>query len=61
MVKPTIRARADGVTSGDKSNRKHGVTSLELFASLFADDCAIFFEKREGMVTGTSCLFNHLR
>ena len=30
-------------------------------ASLFADDCAIFFETREYMVTGISYLFKHLR
>ena len=37
------------------------MASFELFASLFADDCAIFFVTREDMVTGTSYLFNHLR
>ena len=49
------------MTSGERFNRKRGVKSFELFASLFADDFAIFFETREDMVTGTSYLFNHLR
>ena len=38
-----------------------GVTFFELLASLYADDCDIFFETREGMVTETSYLINHLR
>jgi len=42
-------------------NRKRGVTPFRLFDSLLAGDCAIFFETREDMVTGKSCLFNHLR
>ena len=61
VAKPTFRTRADGVTSGERSTRKRGVTVFELFASLFADDCALFFETRADMVTGTSYLFNHLR
>ena len=61
VAMPTSRTRADGVTSGERSNRKRGVTSFELFALLFADDCATSFETREDMVTGTSYLSNHLR
>ena len=60
MARPTFRTRADGVTSGERSNRKRGVTSFELFASLFAGDCATFFETREGIVTGTPHLFNQM-
>jgi len=41
--------------------RKRGVASFELFASLFADDCELFFESRADMVTGTSYLFSHCR
>ena len=41
--------------------RKRGVTSFELFASLFANDCALIFDSRADMVTGASYLFNHLR
>ena len=36
------------------------MTSFELFASLFADNCKILFETEKDMVTGTSYLFNHL-
>ena len=61
VAKPTYRTRADGVTTGERSTRKRGVTSFGLFASLFADDCALFFESRADMITGTSYLFNHLR
>ena len=56
-----LTTRTDGVTSGEMPMRKRGVTAFELFASLFADDCALFFESRADMVTGTSYLFNHLR
>jgi len=39
-------SKADGETTGERLMRKHGVTSFELFASLFADDCTLFFESR---------------
>ena len=61
MTRPTYRARADGVTAGswERPNRKCGVASLELLASLFAGDFPVFFKTREGILTGTPCLFNH--
>ena len=59
--KPQFRTRADGVTSGERSARKRGATSFDLWASLYADDCAILFETRADLITGTSYLFNHLR
>ena len=37
------------------------LSDFELFASLFAGDCAIFFETREYMLKGAPYLFNHLR
>jgi len=61
VSKPSFQTRAGGVTTGERPMRKRGVASFELFASLFADDCALFFESRADMVTGTSCLLNHLR
>ena len=61
VPKPQFRTRADGVTSGERSARKRGATSFELWASLYADDCAILFETRADLITGTSYLFNHLR
>jgi len=61
VPKPQFRTRADGVTSGERSARKRGATSFDLWASLYADDCAILFETRADLITGTSCLFNHLR
>ena len=51
VARPAFRTRAERVKSGEGSNRKHGVTPFELFASLFASDCATFFETREDMVT----------
>ena len=61
VAKHTFRTRAGGVTPDRIFNRKSGVASYELFALFFADVFAIFFETREGIVTGTPCLFNHLR
>jgi hypothetical protein len=61
VPKPQFRTRADGVTSGERSARKRGATSFDLWASLYADDCAILFETRADLITGTSYLFNHLR
>jgi len=61
VAKPTFQTRADGVTTGERPMLKRGVAFFELFASLFADDCALFFESRAAMVTGTSYLFNQLR
>jgi len=65
VAKPTCQ-RADGVTTGKRPMRKRGVISFELFAllfaSLFVDDCALFFESRADMVTGASYYpFNHLQ
>ena len=61
VSEPTFRTRADGVTPGEGLNRKRGVTPFGPFASLFADDFAIFFETREDMVMGISYLSNYLR
>lgn len=61
VAKPEFRTRADGVTSGESTYRKRGASTFEHWTSLFADDCAIFFESRADMLTGTSYLFNHLR
>jgi hypothetical protein len=46
---------------GEKSERKRGATTFEFWLSLFADDCALFFNTRSDLITGTSYLFNHLR
>ena len=61
VTKPTFRARADGVTSGERFNRKRGVAPFGLPATLTADDNEIYFETGEGMVTEKSSLSNHLR
>jgi len=46
---------------GEKSTRKRHATSFEFWLSLFADDCAIFFDSRADLITGASYLYNHLR
>jgi hypothetical protein len=34
---------------------------FEIRQSLYADDCAVLFEKRENMIEGTQILYNHLK
>jgi hypothetical protein len=61
VPKPEFRTRANGVTMGEKSERKRGATAFDFWLSLFADDCAIFFNSRADLITGSSYLYNHLR
>ena len=61
VPKPEFRTRKDGVTMGEKSERKRGATTFEFWLSLFADDCALFFNTRSDLIIGTSYLFNRLR
>ena len=61
VPKPEFRTRVDGVTMGEKSERKRGATTFDHWCSLFADDCAIFFNSRADLEKGASYLFNHLR
>jgi hypothetical protein len=42
--------QTDGVTMGEKSERKRGATTFEFWLSLFADDCALFFNTRSGLI-----------
>ena len=59
---PEFRTRANGVTMGEKSGRKRGATPFDFWLSLFADDCANFFNSRRAdLITGSSYLYNHLR
>ncbi len=46
---------------GERSFRKRDASSFDLWKSLFADDCAIFFNSRADLKLGTSYLFDHLR
>ena len=45
---------------GERSGRVRGVTLFNLWASLYADDCAIFFKTRQDLITGSTYLFSHL-
>jgi hypothetical protein len=62
VPKPTFCTRdgARGQLKGDaiRFGRK-AMTIFELWASLFADDCATLFESRADMITGANCLYNH--
>ena len=61
VPKPEFRTRANGVCMGEKSERKRGSSAFEFWLSLFADDCALFFNTRTHLVIGTTYLYNHLR
>ena len=44
---------------GERADRKRGARSFELFASLFADDCAVLFNSHEDMVKGMDYMYRH--
>ena len=46
---------------GENSERKRGASAFDFWLSLFADDCALFFNSRADLITGSSYLNNHLR
>ncbi len=52
-----FRTRSKGVIMGERSFRKHDASSFDLWTSLFADDCAIFFNSRADLELGASYLF----
>jgi hypothetical protein len=52
VAKPVFRTRSKGVTMGEQSFRKRDASSFELWTSLFADDCAIFFNSRAYLELG---------
>ena len=60
-AKPQFCTMEDGKTTGALWNRKKGVTTFDLWASLFADDCAMLFETREDMCSSANYLYAHLR
>ncbi len=43
VAKPVFRIRSKGVTMGERLFRKRDASSFDLWTSLFAYDCAIFF------------------
>ncbi len=61
VAKPVFRTRSKGVTMVERSSRKRDASSIDLWASLFAGDCAIFFNSRADLELGASYFFNHLR
>ena len=61
VAKPGFRTCENGVTMGERTGRKRGTTTFEHWCSLFADDCALFFDSRADLEIGASYLVNHLR
>jgi hypothetical protein len=61
VARPEFKTRKSGVTMGENSNRKRDATPFELWASLFADDCALLFNSRDDLITGSNHIFAHLR
>jgi exonuclease III len=60
VAKPTFCTREgeSGKISGDAyRNSKKTMTTFELWASLFADDCGLLFETRADLIAGANCLY----
>ena len=49
------------MTTGKDPNRKRGATTFELWVSMFADDCALFFSTRRNFELGTQRVYGHLK
>ena len=61
--KPTFCTRADekGEMNGVRPGTKRGVERFNIWASLFADDCACLFNTRADLVTGANYMYHHFR
>jgi hypothetical protein len=51
VARPEFKTRKSDVAMGENSNRKRDATLFELWASLFADDCALLFNSRDEFIT----------
>jgi hypothetical protein len=58
---PEFMTRKRGVIIGKNSNRKRDATPFELLISLFTDNCALFFNSRDDLITGSNDILAHLR
>ena len=61
VTKPEFMTRESSVTMDRNPTRKWDATSIELRASLFADDCTLLFNSRADLITGFNHIFAHLR
>jgi hypothetical protein len=61
VARPEFKTHGSGVAMGDNSNRERDATPFELWASLFAGDCALLFNSRDDLITGSNHIFAHLR
>lgn len=57
--KPQFCTKELGEVTGSRHDQKRDITSFELFSSLFADDCALIFNSREDLITGSNYIFTH--
>ena len=57
VARPEFMTRESGVTMGENSTRRRDATSFELWASLFADDCALLFNSRDDLIAGSNHIF----
>ena len=61
VQKPQFCTRKDGDITATRWDRKVGVITFDLWASLFADDCVLLFNNRLDLTVGTNYLYQHLR
>ena len=62
--KPQFCRREDGKSeklTGVRPFLKQGVTTFDMWASLFADDCGLLFNSREDLITGANYIYQHLK
>jgi hypothetical protein len=60
VPKPEFCTRENGVTTGERTERKRGTIKHEHGCSLYADDAVFFLKTREDLEKGASCLYAHL-
>ena len=54
VARPEFMTRESGVTMGENSTRRRDAASFELWASLFAGNCALLFNSRDGLIKGST-------
>jgi hypothetical protein len=59
VTKPQFRTREHGETHGVQQIQEDGAFTYEFWVSLFADDCALVFNTREQLASGTEYINNH--
>jgi hypothetical protein len=60
FLKPEFCTRENGLTTGECTERKRGTIKHEHGSSLYADDAVFFFNTKNDLENGASCIYEHL-